>query len=151
MELKTDDINELKTAGLLHDIGKIGISEKILNKEGSLNEDEWREMKRHSEIGYRILSGVPDFSHLAKFILEHHERWDGKGYPKKLSGREICLEARILAVADAYDAMTDDRTYRKRVSPAEATAEIRRQAGSQFDPTVVRIFIEKVLGQAWNE
>ena len=151
MELNTDDINELKTAGLLHDIGKIGISEKISNKEGSLNEDEWREMKRHSEIGYRILSGVPDFSHLAKFILEHHERWDGKGYPKKLSGREICLEARILAVADAYDAMTDDRTYRKRVSPAEATAEIRRQAGSQFDPTVVRIFIEKVLGQAWNE
>ena len=151
LELKTDDINELKTAGLLHDIGKIGISEKILNKTGSLTEDEWREMKRHSEIGYRILSAVPDFSHLAKFILEHHERWDGSGYPKNLQGQEICMEARILAVADAYDAMTDDRTYRKRVSPSESADEIRRQAGSQFDPMVARVFIEKVLGEAWNK
>ncbi|MHC1759030.1 MAG: PAS domain S-box protein [Negativicutes bacterium] len=150
LELITDDINELKTAGLLHDIGKIGISEKVLNKVGSLTEDEWREMKRHSEIGYRILSAVPDFSHLAKFILEHHERWDGKGYPKNLNGQEICMEARILAVADAYDAMTDERPYRQPVAPSGAADEIRRQAGGQFDPMVARVFIEKVLGEAWN-
>ena len=134
----------------MHDIGKIGIDEKVLNKEGELTEEEWREMKRHSEIGFRILGAVTDFSHLARAVLEHHERWDGSGYPKGLKEREICLEARILAVADAYDAMTQGRPYRKEMSPADAVAELERQAGRQYDPVIVRLFVEKVMAEPWD-
>lgn len=150
MALNPHEINGLKTMGLLHDIGKIGIDEKVLNKEGKLTEEEWREMKRHSEIGFRILGAVTDFSHLARAVLEHHERWDGSGYPKGLAERDICLEARILAVADCYDAMTQGRPYRKEMSQAEAVAELKCQAGKQYDPMVVRIFVEKVLGEPWD-
>jgi len=107
-------------------------------------------MKRHSEIGFRILGAVTDFSHLARAVLEHHERWDGSGYPKGLAERDICLEARILAVADCYDAMTQGRPYRKEMSQAEAVAELKCQAGKQYDPMVVRIFVEKVLGEPWD-
>ena len=150
MALNPHEINGLKTMGLLHDIGKIGIDEKVLNKEGELTEEEWREMKRHSEIGFRILGAVTDFSHLARAVLEHHERWDGSGYPKGLKEREICLEARILAVADAYDAMTQGRPYRKEMSPADAVAELERQAGRQYDPVIVRLFVEKVMAEPWD-
>ena len=150
MALNPHEINGLKTMGLLHDIGKIGIDEKVLNKEGELTEEEWREMKRHSEIGFRILGAVTDFSHLARAVLEHHERWDGSGYPKGLKEREICLEARILAVADAFDAMTQGRPYRKEMSPTDAVAEMERQAGRQFDPMVVRLFVEKVMAEPWD-
>ena len=147
MSFNKNEADEMKTAGLLHDIGKIGIDEKVLNKEGVLTDDEWREMKRHSEIGYRILGAVPEFSHLARFVLEHHERWDGKGYPKGLKEEEICLEARILAVADSYDAMTSERSYRSSLSLPEVIEELRRNAGSQFDPVVASFFVEKVLGE----
>ena len=150
MALNPHEINGLKTMGLLHDIGKIGIDEKVLNKEGELTAEEWREMKRHSEIGFRILGAVTDFSHLARAVLEHHERWDGSGYPKGLKEREICLEARILAVADAYDAMTQGRPYRKEMSPTDAVAELERQAGRQFDPMVVRLFVEKNVADPWD-
>ena len=150
MALNPHEINGLKTMGLLHDIGKIGIDEKVLNKEGELTDEEWREMKRHSEIGFRILGAVTDFSHLARAVLEHHERWDGSGYPKGLKEREICLEARILAVADAYDAMTQGRPYRKVMSQTEAVAELERQAGRQFDPMVVRLFAEKGVAALWD-
>ena len=140
-----DDINQIKIAGLMHDIGKIGIHEKILNKKGMLTEDEWKELERHPEIGYRILSSVNEFSEVAEYILQHHERWDGDGYPKGLKGEKISLQARIIAVADAYDAMTSDRTYRKKINQQEAIEELRSGAGIQFDPDVVTVFIRDVL------
>jgi putative nucleotidyltransferase with HDIG domain len=141
-----DFINKIRIAGLMHDIGKIGIADSILNKVETLNNDEWHEIKRHSEIGYRILSAVNEFSELADCILEHHERWDGKGYPKGIAGDKISAEARIIAIADTYDAMTSDRPYRKAFSDREAVKEILLNAGTQFDPAIVKVFTDKVLG-----
>ncbi|MHB1153732.1 MAG: HD domain-containing phosphohydrolase [Eubacteriales bacterium] len=146
MGFTKDEIDEVKTAGLMHDIGKIGIPESILNKPNKLDTDEWNEVERHLEIGYRILGSVHEFSQIANYILEHHEKWDGTGYPKKLKGEEISLQARIIAVADCYDAMTTDRSYRKALSEDVAAAEIKKCSGTQFDPEVVNIFLEKVLG-----
>ncbi len=145
MHLTKDEIAEIKTAGLMHDIGKIGITDAILNKPDKLNTNEWSEVERHSEIGYRILGSAKEFTRIANFVLEHHEKWDGTGYPKKLKGKEISLQARIIAVADSYDAMTTDRSYRKGLSRTEAAAEIRKYSGTQFDPAIVDVFIEKVL------
>ncbi|HYE83390.1 MAG TPA: HD domain-containing phosphohydrolase [Clostridia bacterium] len=139
------EVNELKTLGLLHDIGKIAIDDKILNKPGKLSMEEWNEIKRHPEIGYRILSSVNDMAEMAEFVLAHHERWDGKGYPKGLKGEEIPLQARIITIADAYDAMTSERAYRKPLTEAAAKEELVKNAGIQFDPEIVRAFIEKVL------
>jgi diguanylate cyclase (GGDEF)-like protein/PAS domain S-box-containing protein len=145
MKLSKDAVNQIGAAGLMHDIGKMGIDEKILNKEGLLDFEEWQEIQRHPEIGYRILSSSNEFSEMSKYVYEHHERWDGKGYPKKLKREEISIQARIIGVADAYDAMTCDRTYRKGLSQTEAIYELRKNAGTQFDPEVTRVFIEKVL------
>lgn len=147
--LDTDAVNQLRTAGLMHDIGKIGIDENILNKPQKLSEEEWLTMKTHSEIGWRILSSVEEFSELAQFILEHHERWDGNGYPKGLKSIDISVEGRIIAIADSYDAMTSFRTYRKALNEAEAVSEIKRCAGTQFDPDLAKIFVEEVLGKKW--
>lgn len=147
--LDTSSVNQLRTAGLMHDIGKIGIDENILNKPEKLTEEEWLIMKSHPEIGWRILSSVEEFSELAQFILEHHERWDGKGYPKGLKSEDVSIEGRIIAIADSYDAMTSYRTYRKALSEEEAVAEIKRCAGTQFDPDLAKIFVEKVLGKKW--
>lgn len=140
------DINELKTVGLLHDIGKIAIDENILNKHGKLNAAEWEEIKRHTDIGYRILSTVNDMSEIANYVLHHHERWNGTGYPKGLKGQEIPFVSRIIAIADAYDAMTSERSYRLARSEDIAIKELQKNAGIQFDPQLVNIFIEKVLG-----
>ena len=145
MDFDQDDVSQVKAAGLIHDIGKMGIDEKILNKPGGLDSDEWKKIQRHPEIGYRILSSSSEFSELARYVLEHQERWDGKGYPKQLSGEEISIQARIIGVADAFDAMTCDRAYRKGLSVDEAVAEIRKCAGTQFDPEIAAVFIEKVL------
>lgn len=145
MNLSKDAVNQIGAAGLMHDIGKMGIDEKILNKVGHLNFEEWQEMQRHPEIGYRILSSSSEFSEMARYVYEHHERWDGKGYPKKLKQEEISMQARIIGVADAYDAMTCDRSYRSGLSQADAIHELKKHAGTQFDPEVTRIFIEKVL------
>ena len=147
MNFEKDDIHHLRIAGLMHDIGKIGINDTIINKVGKLNSDEWDEIKRHSEIGYRILSSANEFSEISDCVLEHHEKWNGKGYPKGLQGEEISLQARIMAVADAYDAMTSDRTYRKALSEEEAIKEISICSGVQFDPDIVKVFIERVLGK----
>ena len=147
MKLDQDEINQIRTAGLIHDIGKMGIDEKILNKPGALNQDEWKEIQRHPEIGYRILSSVNEFSEMANCILEHHERWDGRGYPKGLKGEEISLQGRIVAVADSFDAMTSDRTYRKGLAQDEAIAEIKRCAGTHFDPLVAKILVEMVRSE----
>ncbi len=145
MNFDKDNINQIRIAGLMHDIGKMGIDEKILNKPETLSSDEWREMRRHPEIGYRILSSSNEFSEISEYVLKHHERWDGKGYPGGFKGDEISLQARIIAVADSYDAMTSDRPYRKKLSVEEAVMEMRRCSGTQFDPSIVDIFIEKVL------
>jgi putative nucleotidyltransferase with HDIG domain len=144
MKLKKDEINLIRIAGLMHDIGKIGISDKILNKVKKLNRDEWREIMRHSEIGYRILSSSNDFSEIADCILEHHEKWNGKGYPKGLKGEEISLAARIITVADSYAAMTSDRTYRQALSEEAAIASLNANAGIQFDPSISKLFVEIV-------
>lgn len=138
--------NELRLVGLLHDIGKIAIHESILNKEGRLTAEEWKEMKRHSEIGYRILNSVEDMAGLAQYVLAHHEHYDGNGYPKGLRGEEIPLQSRIISIADAYDAMTASRPYRKTVSTEQAAQEIKRCSQTQFDPVLAKVFIEDVLG-----
>jgi len=145
MDFSKDDINQIRIAGLVHDIGKIGIDERILNKPGKLDDNELNEIKRHPEIGYRIISMIDEFSGIANVVLAHQEKWDGSGYPRNLKGEEISLQARIIAVADAYDAMTSERAYGKVFSEEEAINEIQRCSGTQFDPDISRIFIEKVL------
>ncbi|MGB5823932.1 MAG: HD domain-containing phosphohydrolase [Proteocatella sp.] len=138
-------VEVLKTVGLLHDIGKIAIDENILNKPGKLTDDECKEIQRHSEIGYRILSTVNDMSEMAEYVLYHHERWDGKGYPKGLKAQEIPIESRIIFIADAYDSMASDRSYRGAMEKDRILNELRKNAGTQFDPELVSIFIEDVL------
>lgn len=150
MNLGQEFISQIKIAGLIHDIGKMGIDENILNKPEQLSVHEWAEMQKHPEIGYRILSSANEFSEMARFVLEHQERWDGTGYPKGLKGQEISLSGRIIGVADAYDAMTSDRSYRKGLSEEKVLKEIRKCAGTQFDPEVAKVFIEKVLEKTWE-
>lgn len=145
MNLSEDDVKQLRMVGLLHDIGKIGIPETVLNKEGSLAPEERLEIQKHPEIGYRILSTVNNLSELAEYVLAHHERIDGKGYPKGLQGDEIPLKACIIGVADAYDAMISYRTYRKSMTKEEAIQELLRCSGTQFRPECVQALIEKVL------
>lgn len=145
MNYSNDDVNQIRIAGLMHDIGKIGIDESILNKRTKLDDREWEEIKKHSEIGYRILSSVNEFSEVADFVLEHQEKWDGTGYPRGLKGNEISLQARIIAIADSFDAMTGERTYGKVHSKEEAIKEILNCSGTQFDPDIASIFIEEVL------
>ncbi|NTV91660.1 MAG: diguanylate cyclase, partial [Clostridiales bacterium] len=140
--LSEQQFDELELLSTLHDIGKIGIDDRILNKPDKLTEDEWVEMKRHSEVGYRIAIASPELMPIAEYILAHHERWDGKGYPLGLAGESIPLLSRILAVADAYDAMTEDRPYRKGMSEDDAVIEIQLNSGSQFDPFVAETFIK---------
>jgi len=129
----------------MHDIGKIILNDQILNKPGLLTESEWFEVRRHVETGYRILESVKEFSQLAAYVLAHHERWDGLGYPKGLKREEIPLEARIIAVADSYDAIVSGRPYRKALSKEAAIEEILKNSGTQFDPMIAKVFIEKVL------
>ncbi len=143
-----DGIAQMQIAGLMHDIGKIGVDEKCLNKPERLDTEEWREMRRHPETGFRILSSVREFSEIARFILEHHEQWDGSGYPRGLSGGEITLQARIIGVVDAFEAMTSTRSYRKAMSEGDAVLVLEKGAGSQFDPELVHTFVEKVLGRS---
>jgi diguanylate cyclase (GGDEF)-like protein/PAS domain S-box-containing protein len=145
MNFSKHEIDQMRIAGLMHDIGKIGIQDIILNKKGKLDHEEWEQIKRHSEIGYRILSSVNEFSEIANYVLEHQERWDGKGYPNGLKGEEISLQARIIAVADSYDAMTSDRAYRRGLSREEAIREIQKYSGTQFDPDIAKAFVDQVL------
>ncbi len=142
MEMSPDDVNRMEVSGLMHDIGKIGIPENVLNKPCGLNYLEWEEMKRHPEIGYRILLSAPQYFEVADCVLAHHERWDGKGYPKGLRGDEIPLHARVVTLADSLEAMMSDRPYKKGLTMKQAVMEIQNCAGSQFDPDIVRVFIE---------
>jgi diguanylate cyclase (GGDEF)-like protein/PAS domain S-box-containing protein len=137
LNLSDKEITELGLIGLMHDIGKIGISEAILNKEKKLTQAEWTEIKRHPEISYRILSASVNMAYIAEYVLCHHERLDGSGYPNGISGDAITLQTRILAVADAFDAMTSGRPYKTALSREEAFNELDRCAGTQFDPAVI--------------
>lgn len=141
MGMTKQDLELLTLISHLHDIGKIAIDDKILNKPGKLTEDEWIIMKRHPETGYRILSSSPDYIEIAQDILSHHERYDGKGYPRGLKGEDIPIRARIIAIADAFDAMISDRPYRKKLDYDVAIKELIDNKGTQFDPKLVDIFL----------
>ncbi len=143
----SSDVNRIKTAGYLHDIGKIGIPDHILNKEGKLNEEEWKIMKSHVGRSYRILQNSGEFANLGEIVYSHHERWDGTGYPRGLKGERIPFEARILALADAFDAMTSNRTYHQKRTNEEAIDEIKHCSGKQFDPKLATIFIDIVKNE----
>ncbi len=145
LNLEDKEITQMKLAGLMHNIGNIAINENIFFGADALRNQEWKDIKKHPEIGYRILSSVIEYSEIAEYVLEHHERWDGTGYPKGLKGEEIFLFGRIIAVADAFDAMTREREYKKVLSEKEAIDEIERGIGTQFDPQIARILIDKVL------
>lgn len=142
--LHANAINRLSLFAQVHDVGKVGISNRILFKPGLLNKEEMMEMQRHCEIGHRIALSSPDLAPVAEWILTHHEWWNGEGYPLGLKGEDIPLECRIFAIADAYDAITSDRPYRPAQSTDFAVAELRRCAGSQFDPKLVEVFIKIV-------
>jgi HD-GYP domain-containing protein (c-di-GMP phosphodiesterase class II) len=140
-------LQQVYWGALLHDIGKIGIPDAVLLKQGALNDEEWQTMRAHPEIGHRILSSVPFMATATEIVLSHEERYDGSGYPRGLRGEEIPLWARLFAVIDTLDAMTSDRPYRKGLSYDAARTEILRMAGTQFDPVAVQAFVaeEQVL------
>lgn len=141
MKLSEHDVLEVEYAAALHDIGKIGVADEILRKAEPLNNEEWREMRKHSELGYQILNGIDFLKDAAEIVYSHHEWFDGTGYPRGLAGDEIPLGARIFAVVDAFDAMTSRRPYRDAMPREAALMEIARSAGAQFDPTVVEAFL----------
>jgi diguanylate cyclase (GGDEF)-like protein/PAS domain S-box-containing protein len=145
MGLSNDELFDLELAATLHDIGKMSIDHQILSKPGKLTEEEWLMIKQHPETGYRIANSTTELVSIAEYILCHHERWDGSGYPQGLKGDEIPLISRIVSLVDSFDAMTENRPYRSSFTMEQAKAEIINNAGSQFDPAIVSIFVEKVL------
>jgi diguanylate cyclase (GGDEF)-like protein/putative nucleotidyltransferase with HDIG domain len=150
--LSDDLVERVRLAGILHDVGKIAVPDAILSKPSRLTDEEFAEMKKHPEVGALIIDGA-DLKDIAAWVLGHHERPDGRGYPRGLSDEEIPVEAKILAVADSYEAMTCDRVYRKAMPASDARAELRRCAGTQFDPHVVDVFVpylehEESLGRS---
>ena len=149
--LSEDDLVELKTAATFHDIGKISIPDEILNKPDKLTKEEYEIVKSHTEIGYEILRAADEYSDLAIYVSHHHERWDGLGYPYGIKGEKIPEFSRIICIADAYEAMTSDRPYRKRMSKEYAVSEIIKNAGTQFDPRLAKVFVEKVLKAKWTK
>ena len=142
LNLPGSELNKLSLLASLHDIGKTSISEEILNKPGSLTEEEWEIIREHPERGYRIATATEEFAIIAREILCHHERWDGKGYPNQLKGEDIPYLSRIISIVDAYDVMTNQRPYSKAISKKEALEEIKSKAGSQFDPELSNKFLE---------
>ena len=145
LESPRDLCEKIRIAGLIHDIGKIGIPETILNKTEPLTEEEFNIIKSHCEVGERILQPVVDDIDILKMVRHHHERYDGRGYPDGLSGTQIPIGARILAVADSYDAMTTDRSYRKAMKPEEVITEMERSKWSHFDPAVADALIRMTV------
>ncbi|MFH1692724.1 MAG: HD domain-containing phosphohydrolase [Bacillota bacterium] len=150
LKLRADDMKELEQAGMFHDIGKISIPDSILNKPGKLTDEEYDVIKTHVEVGYQILRAADEYSDLAIHALHHHERWDGNGYPSGLKGKDIPLFSRIISVVDAYEAMTADRPYRSKLTQEYAISEIIRFSGTQFDPKIAKLFVEKVLKANWK-
>lgn len=137
--------DKLQHAAIMHDIGKIGVNEQILRKEGLLNKEEHDEMRKHPEIGARIVNAVPFLEDTVEVILYHHERFDGTGYPEGLRGDKIPLTARIVAIADTVDAMMRDRPYRKALSHSKLTDELKNGAGTQFDPEIIKLIIDNKI------
>jgi diguanylate cyclase (GGDEF)-like protein len=144
LELGEEHVARVKLAGVLHDIGKVGVPDAVLQKAGPLDEHEWAEMHKHCELGSRLLSGA-GLDDIAAWVFAHHERPDGQGYPLGLTRSEIPPEARILAVADAYEAMVADRLYRPGIGPLRARAELEKASGTQFDPIVVEAFLSCLM------
>jgi diguanylate cyclase (GGDEF)-like protein/putative nucleotidyltransferase with HDIG domain len=140
-------LTQLANAAVLHDIGKIGVADSVLSKPAGLDESEWKEIRRHPELGYELLRGFDFLKEAAEIVVAHHERYDGAGYPRGLAGDEIPFAARIFAVIDAFDAMTSRRPYREPLSPNQAFEELLRNAGTQFDQRVVKAFVE-AMGDA---
>ncbi len=149
LNMSTPDLTTLERGVYLHDIGKIGIPDRVLLKQDKLDDEEWHVMRQHSRLGYRLASRVDFLKGASKIILAHHERFDGQGYPYGLKGEAIPIGARVFAVVDALDAITSDRPYRRAKSFSEAREEIRRFSGQQFDPTVVEAFLS-VPQQTWT-
>jgi putative nucleotidyltransferase with HDIG domain len=142
-----EHVERVRLAGLVHDIGKTGVSDRLMSKSGPLEADEWHSIRTHPEIGARLLAH-PEFEDLRDWVLAHHERPDGKGYPFGLAGAEIPIEARILAIADAYEAMTSERAFRSALGEEGAVAELHAGAGTQFDGVVVELFLGILAGVA---
>ena len=142
MGIQGAELDEIGRGALLHDIGKIGVPDAVLLKPGKLTPAEWTEMRKHPEIGFQMIQAIPVLSTPAQIVLSHQERWDGAGYPRNLARHELHVGARIFSVADTLDAMTSDRPYRKGTSFANAISEIARCANTQFDPEVVRAFLD---------
>ncbi|KGK85044.1 hypothetical protein DP73_18660 [Desulfosporosinus sp. HMP52] len=147
IKMSEEKIEFLKYAAVLHDVGKIGVSEMILNKEGKLVDTEWEAIRSHPVIGQTIIKGIKFLFDIGQVVRHHHERFDGKGYPDGIQGEEIPLESRVIAVADTYDAITSDRSYRKGSTHSEAIAELKRVAGTQLDPKLVEIFCDVVTDE----
>ncbi|PKM58327.1 MAG: c-di-GMP phosphodiesterase [Firmicutes bacterium HGW-Firmicutes-3] len=145
MDLDQNTVNQMRVVGLMHDIGKIGVDEEILNKSGSLTSSERVDIEKHPEIGWRLLSSTNEFSEIAQFVIHHHEKWDGSGYPDGIKGEAIQIEARIIAVAEAYAAMTSKSSFNEKLTQKEALKELVRCSGTHFDPNVVEVFNELVL------
>jgi HD-GYP domain-containing protein (c-di-GMP phosphodiesterase class II) len=144
LDLGTEELGDLTHAAELHDIGKIGIPDRILHKPARLSPAEWELMQSHTLIGERILKAAPSMAMVARLVRASHERWDGKGYPDRLAGPEIPLGARVIFVCDAFEAMISDRPYRQALAPEAALEELRRCAGTQFDPVLVELFARTV-------
>lgn len=151
LHLPKDDLSKLKAIGRFHDIGKIAISNTILTKQGPLTQQEWDEIKRHPDIGYKILKSCRETANLSEYVLSHHERYDGKGYPSGLKGEEIPLLSRIISVADSFDAMTSDRSYRRALDTKDAISELVKNKGTQFDPAIVDVFLKLFDNQQQTE
>jgi putative nucleotidyltransferase with HDIG domain len=132
----------LRVGGPLHDIGKLTVSDEVLRKEGGLDAGELEQIREHPKAGVKILLRMSSLREAIPYVLFHHERWDGNGYPSGKAGEQIPLEARVLAIADAFDAMTSDRPYRLALTHEEAVAEVERCAGTQFDPEIARVFLD---------
>ncbi len=150
MGLSDKEVRSIEQGALLHDIGKVGVPDDLLRKPERLSDAEWALMRKHPEIGFRILSGIRFLQGAAKIVLQHHERYDGLGYPKGLTGDRIVVGARIFALADAFDSMTSDRPFQAACSFEAGRAEIRRCAGRQFDPQVVEAFLQVPI-EEWQE
>jgi HD-GYP domain-containing protein (c-di-GMP phosphodiesterase class II) len=146
-----DRLASLRVGGRLHDIGKLAVSDEVLCKEGRLDDHELAQIREHPKIGAKLLLRLSALHEAIPYVLCHHERWDGTGYPSGKAGEEIPVEARVLAIADAFDAMTSDRPYRRALTREQALAEVERCAGTQFDPEIARVFLEIFGGESAHE
>ncbi len=150
MGIVEPELTRIRRGAILHDLGKLGVSDAVLRKPAKLDEEEWKEMRRHPEMGYRMLKDIRFLQSSLDIVLSHQERYDGTGYPQGLKGEQIPLGARIFAVADTFDAMTSDRPYRNALDIAAAREEIRRFSNSQFDPRVADAFLS-IEESTWRD